>query len=132
MLFLARFMDRELLPCLLDVPSTDGEELAAVLTRAIERVEVETGERPATIQAVPPGLCFLEVKFATLVEDEKTLAASGVLEDNPANVSDVDVVCEPFEAFAEWLELVDDEPLPTALATAPTEPPLEEAAPDGE
>lgn len=132
MLFLARFQG-DLLPVVLDVPSTDGEELAAVLARAIARVEAETSERPATIQPVPPGLLFVEVKFATLDDPEAELEASGGSghQGNPANLADMGVVCEPFESFAEWLELVDDEPLPAVLALAPTEPPLEEGGTNG-
>ncbi len=122
MLFLARFQG-DLLPVVIDTPlAAEGEELAAVLARTIERVETETGERPATIQPVPPGLLFCEVKFSTIDEE----LAGAEHEGNPANLAELGVVCEPFESFAEWLELVDEEPLPAVLALAPTEPPLEE------
>lgn len=126
-LYLARFRGT-LSPLVIDEPQG--------LDAAIVRIEAETGERPATLESVPPGTLFTEVRFATaagvaVVEGGHGPEAEEEEEDNPANLSPMGVILEPFEDFAEWLEARDDDELPSVLALAPTEPPAVEESPGG-
>jgi hypothetical protein len=119
--YLAKFRG-DILPCLID---------AADVETAITRIFEETNERPIALIEIPPGVLFAEVKFSTRDELEELVPSEAVADDeeNPANHSQMGVVLEPFEAFADWLEAVDD----AELGVAPTEaPPAEEGAPPAE
>ncbi len=110
MLYLAKFAGGAMTPVLVGSATT---ELATA------RVLQETGEVPVTLHEIPDEMLFCEVRFASDTDDEPDAPA------NPAEHTDAGVALEPFDDFAAWLESIDDEPLPAALA--PTEPPSDGA-----
>lgn len=112
MLYLARFRN-ELAPIIVDAASADD---------AVALVTAEVEEAPAALHEVPPGVLLLEVKFADPIGEED--------DENPANLTESQIACEPLGEFPGWLAGVDDEPIPDELGTAPTEepPPVEEGS----
>ena len=111
MLYLARFRN-ELAPIIVDAPTADD---------AIALVTAEVEEAPAALHEVPPGCLMLEVKFADPIGEED--------DDNPANLTETQIACEPLGDFPGWLAGVEGDPLPEDLATASTEPPPVEERP---
>lgn len=113
MLFLARFRD-EFAPILVDAASADD---------AIALVTAEVEQAPAALHEVPAGLLLLEVKFADPFGFED--------DDNPANVTETQIACEPLGNFPAWLAATEDEAIPEEdIGNAPTEepPPAEEGS----
>ena len=105
MLYFAKFAG-DLTPVL--VGGSDDKIAAA-------RVYELTGVTPVTLTEIPDEMCCCEVRLAGDAPEA---------DDNPADATESGVALEPFDDFAVWLEEVDREPLPPALALAPTEPPV--------
>lgn len=110
MLYLAKFA-AAVNPVL--VGAADAEKAAA-------RVFELTGSNPATLDEIPDEMCCCELRMTGDSEPE---------EDNPADGTESGVALDPFDDFAAWLEAIEGEPMPAALAQ--TEPPATEPAPDG-
>lgn len=109
MLYMARFSG-DMTPVLVGAATTE---------LATSRVLEETGVLPVTLHEIPDEMLMCEIRFADGDLVDSTLATT-----NPADLTDVGVALEPFDDFAAWIESIDDEPFPAALA--PTEPPAAE------